>query len=153
MDTCIFSSLCSALHYLQFEDITLQVDDLKFKILKEEKNKLYQNAMGLVTQFVNSESSAYFRKDTIIQKIENSDTFDLLDHAIRKPNILYHVVICGDDGAENHAICVVNNYIFDGNYSNALRLSKKSLDAACQSNFIGIASGYKYLLPRIHYHK
>ena len=37
LDTCIFSSLCSALHYLQLEDIALQVDDLKFKILKEEK--------------------------------------------------------------------------------------------------------------------
>ena len=29
LDTCVFSSLSSALYYLQFEDVALQIDDLK----------------------------------------------------------------------------------------------------------------------------
>jgi hypothetical protein len=151
MDTCIFASICSALYYLKFEDVAYQIDTLKMNLLKESSPVLYGNLIKTITQFIKSESPDYFRKCLEIQKIEYCDSFDLLDHATRKPNILYHVVIESEDGAGNHSICVVHKWIFDGNYTNALPLSKQNLDNCCgDSIYVGISTGYKYFLPKTH---
>jgi hypothetical protein len=147
-DTCVFSSISSALYYLQYEDVALQIDNYKVKLLiAKGELMIHENIMAMVVRFINTESSEKFRKETDILKIEYPQNFDVLDHCSRKPNILYHVVIRCDDGAENHAICIVHNLIFDGNYTNALSLSRENLNACCDSVYRGIAMGYKYLLP------
>ena len=54
-----------------------------------------------------------------------------------------------EDESENHAIAVVHNWIFDGNYSNARILSQENLNDTCgDSHFLGIAAGYKYIFKR-----
>jgi hypothetical protein len=146
-DTCVFSSISSALYYLEFEDVALQIDDYKNKLIAEGKIMINENLMATVVRFINSQTTEKFRKRTDIMKIEYPHNFDVLDHCRRKPNILYHVVIRCDDGAENHAICIVHNLIFDGNHSNALPLSMENLNACCDSVFKGISIGYKYFLP------
>ena len=78
-------------------------------------------------------------------RIRDPKAFDLIANALRDPNVLYHVVISGDDGSSNHCICVYNNFIFDGNYTKAWRFSKKSLYQCLNSDYAGIECGYMYL--------
>jgi hypothetical protein len=143
-DSCVFSSLSSALHYLKYEDVALQVDEFKNEFYNSLSAFNFETITEQVVQFLQTTSYQYFRKECEIQRILNPQSFDLIDHCTRKPNILYHVVLISEDGGENHAICVVHGWIFDGNYTNARRLSKANLNASCDSTFIGIASGYKY---------
>lgn len=145
-DTCVFSSLSSALHYLEYQDIALQIDDLKKTLMKEKYATIFENLMGQVHAFLHDKSYPYFRKACVISKLTNCENFDLLVEASKKPKNLYHVVLRSEDGAENHAICVVNNFIFDGNYTNAKKLSLESLNTSCgDSPFDGVASGYKFI--------
>lgn len=144
-DTCVFSSLSSALFYLDYTDVALQIDEYKETIMTEMFAESFENMMGKITNFIHDESWPYFRRVCLTTKITQCQDFNLIDEATKKPNVLYHVVLISEDGAENHAICVIDNYIFDGNYSNALKLSQENLNASCDSTFLGIAAGYKYI--------
>ena len=145
-DTCVFSSLSSALFYLQYEDVALHIDDFKLKIMKEEFYESFENLMGKITDFIrNDPFFGNFRKKCERRKIIHCEKFDLIEECNKKPNMLHHVVIISKDGGENHAICIVHNLIFDGNFTNALPLSQEYLNKSCDSTYLGIASGYKYI--------
>ena len=145
-DTCVFASLSSALFYLQYEDVALHIDDFKLKIMKEEFYESFENLMGKITDFIrNDPFFGNFRKKCERRKIIHCEKFDLIEECNKKPNMLHHVVIISKDGGENHAICIVHNLIFDGNFTNALPLSQEYLNKSCDSTYLGIASGYKYI--------
>jgi hypothetical protein len=144
-DTCVFSSLSSALHYLQYQDVALRIDDFKLKIMKEQFDNSFENLMGRITGYIHDDKCfGSFRKQCERKKITHCANYDLIIECKKKQNVLHHVVTISQDGGENHAICVVHNLIFDGNFSNALPLSQEYLDIACNSTYLGIASGYKY---------
>ena len=63
----------------------------------------------------------------------------------KKPNIIYHVVLRSNDGDETHAVAIVHNLIFDGNFTNAMPLSQQNLDIICNTQYIGVVEGYKYI--------
>jgi hypothetical protein len=145
-DTCVFASICSALHYLEYEDVALQVDKYKQECMENSYFESFENLMGKVTSFLHDKSWPYFRQISYIKKISDPEKFDLIEEATKNPNILFHVVLVSKDGGENHSVCVINNWIFDGNYTNARKLSQANLDASCgMSQFLGIARGYKYI--------
>lgn len=153
-DTCVFASICSALHYLKFEDVALQVDEYKKSIMSSLYYESFENLMGKVTSFLHDKSWSYFQKICYIKKISDPDQFDLVKEATKKPNTLFHVVLFSKDGGENHAVCIVNNWIFDGNYTNARNLCQANLDASCgMSPFLGIVSGYKYIFANSSHEK
>jgi hypothetical protein len=145
-DTCVFSSLSSALFYLQYEDVALQIDNFKLKIMKEEFYESFENLMGRITDYIHNDPFfGIFRKKCDRRKIIYCEKFNLIEECNKKHNVLHHVVIISKDGGENHAICVVHNLIFDGNFTNALPLSQEYLNKSCDSTYLGIASGYKYI--------
>ena len=144
-DTCVFASIGSAIYWMEMEDVALQIDDYRRKVLTDLYQSSFENLMGLLVNFLKSECHLYFRKRYLIQKILNPSTFDLLKNAREKPNILYHVVLFADDGSANHAVAIINHWIFDGNYMHALKLSRANLDKSCKSKYIGIHNGYKYI--------
>ena len=144
-DTCVFASLSSALYYLQYEDVALQIDDFKKKIMKEQFHESFENLMGRITGFVHDDKYfSSFRQQCEIKKISHCTNYDLIQECKKRVNVLHHVVIISQDGGENHAICVVHNLIFDGNYTHALPLSQEYLNKSCDSTYLGIASGYRY---------
>jgi hypothetical protein len=79
-----------------------------------------------------------------LSKIRNAGEFDLIEAARNHPNTLYHVVLVGTDGSENHCVAIFNNFIFDGNYTHAWRFAQSSLDECIDSTFIGINDGYSF---------
>ena len=144
-NTCAFTSLCSALHYMKFEDVSIQLDDYKIEFLQNDYYERFYNIMGVVTNFIQEKAYLEFRQQYKVIKIGIKSEFDLLQEATKSPDTLYHVVLRSSDGAESHAVCIYNNWIFDGNFTNALSLTKENLTKACDSEFIGIHYGYMYI--------
>jgi arsenate reductase-like glutaredoxin family protein len=147
-DTCVFSSLSSALYYMKYEEIAYQVDEYKKKIMKEMYQTSFENLMGRITEHMIRNTSDYFKKECEIKKISDCEHFNLLEESNRRPNVLYHVVLISQDGGENHSVCVIHNLIFDGNFTNALPLSQDYLNKSCDSVFLGIATGYRYIFKK-----
>src|SRR5688500_13665007 len=49
-------------------------------------------------------------------------------------NSMVVVTLRGSDGQEDHCVTVFGKWIFDSNFTNALPLTKESLDLCCSSN-------------------
>ncbi len=105
----------------------------------------FENLMATITTHIHDDPYySAFRKKCEIRKISNCAEFDLLKECQERESVLYHVAIISKDGGENHAICVVQNWIFDGNYTHAWRFAQSSLDECIDSTFIGINDGYSF---------
>ena len=79
-----------------------------------------------------------------LKKIKNKN-FDILKES--RNYLLCIVGLRSSDGKTDHAICVVNDWIFDSNYEKALPLNEKSLNICCSSDdrnstFVEITRGY-----------
>jgi hypothetical protein len=144
-NTCVFVSIANALHYLQFEDVALQIDDEKRKVMKKSYRENFERLMEYVANFLNTLCYETFRKTYTVKKITDTKYFNIIESGKQKPNILYHVVLRSIDGGETHAVAVVHNYIFDGNFTHAMPLTQLSLDKICDSKFVGVVEGYKYI--------
>jgi hypothetical protein len=143
-DTCLFTSLSSVLHFMEYEDVAFQIDELKIDFMKNHYKDDFEIIMGVIVCFVQQKSYDYFRTNYDFRRIKSPITMNLISTCQQMQETMYHVVLRSDDGAQNHAVCIYKNWIFDGNFSNALPLSKESLDRCCDSNFVGIAQGYYY---------
>ena len=130
---------------MKFEDVSIQLDDYKIEFLQNDYYERFYNIMGVVTNFIQEKAYLEFRQQYKVIKIGIKTEFDLLQEATKSPDTLYHVVLRSSDGAESHAVCIYNNWIFDGNFTNALSLTKENLTKACDSEFIGIHYGYMYI--------
>jgi hypothetical protein len=62
---------------------------------------------------------------------KSTKTFDLLKS---KSGELIMACLRGADGMEDHCITVYDRWIFDSNFSQALSLTKNSLDLCCSSD-------------------
>ena len=144
-NTCVFVSIANALHYLQFEDVALQVDNEKRRIMKEGFRDNFERLMMHVSNYLNTQSHQYFRSKYCVNRLIETNKFNLIESGKKKPNIIYHVVLRSKDGSETHAVAVVHSLIFDGNFANAMPLSQQNLDIICNSRFIGVVEGYKYI--------
>jgi hypothetical protein len=78
--------------------------------------------------------------------IKYAANFDLLKSASSNPKHLYHVVLRGEDGSECHCVAVYNNYIFDGNFFHAWKLTHDNLSECIDSKYENIARGNMYVL-------
>ena len=84
-DTCVFSSLSSALFYLNYTDVALQIDEFKEKIMEEMFAESFENMMGKITNYIHEESYPYFRKVCSISKITPCNDFNLIEEATKNP--------------------------------------------------------------------
>lgn len=145
-NTCVFTSMSSALHYMGYEDMAVTVDNFKSDYMERHYLDGFQNMIGVVANFLANSSLKFFRQKFNMRKIKHCPRFNLLEKCSEDTNTLYHVVLRSSDGAANHSVCIIHKWIFDGNFSNALTLNKKNLDLSCDSNFVGIHSGHFYYL-------
>ena len=97
--------------------------------MKDKFHESFENLMGRITGYVHDDKYfGSFRKQCEIKKITHCANYDLIQECNKRENVLHHVVIISQDGGENHAICIVHNFIFDGNYTHALPLSQEYLN-------------------------
>ena len=148
-DNCVFTSMASVLSYMGFETLAEFVMQYEKEFVKTQyTNDIYSAVMGLTNHKIVSFKQKDFNRKYQLCRIRNHEEFDLIETATKNPNILYHVVLEGSDGSENHCVCVFNNFIFDANYTHAWKLEQSSLDECIDCTFIGINDGYMYI-PRM----
>ena len=81
----------------------------------------------------------------MVKKIKKKKFFDPLN-----PPETYLMCVVGvrsEDGKADHAITIVNQWIFDANLEKALPLTKASLDVCCStddrnSQYVGVVHGW-----------
>ena len=145
-DNCVFASIASALSYMGYSTISTLIWKYESEFTKTQFQK---NTYGSVVQILHDKIGSYnikdFNQNYQLRRITEPDKFNLVEMGKLNPNILYHVVLVGSDGSENHCVCVFDNFIFDGNYTHAWILEQESLNECIDSTFVGISYGYMYI--------
>ena len=145
-DTCVFASIASAIHYMGYTDVAFGIK--QFEILYQDtkyENNYYEHILGKLVRNIAALGIKRFNRGFQIQKIKKPNKFDIIEYATMQPDILFHVVLCGKNCSAHHCICIVNNLIFDGNYTNALPLSQESLNLCVDDIYLCIENGFKYV--------
>jgi hypothetical protein len=146
-DTCVFSSIASAIYGMGFNELAFQISEFQKEFIKTQyDDDKYVRVMGILNRKIATFRCNQYNRMYQIRKIKYPPGFDLLSSGKLNPATLYHVVLRGIDGTANHCICVYNNFIFDGNYTHAWLLSQESLDECIDCEYVGIASGYMHIL-------
>ena len=145
-DNCVFASIASALSYMGFELLASMIWKYEEEFVKTQfLNDTYGSVVRIVNETIGSFKFKSFNQKYQLRKIGAPDMFNLIEFGKQNPRILYHVVLMGSDGSENHCVSVFNNYIFDGNYTHAWILQQESLNECIDSTFIGICCGYMHV--------
>jgi hypothetical protein len=144
LDTCVFASLASAVHYMNFHDLALKIKEYEQYYIDHKFEMKYEKIMSILNDKIGYMNEKLFYKQYHLKKIHNPENVDIIEEGKNNPSTLYHVVIKGDDLSQNHCISIYNNWIFDGNIYNTMNLEKKYLNLSVNCNYIGSVSGYKY---------
>jgi hypothetical protein len=143
-DTCVFASMSSALDYMEFTTLAYIVNKFEKEYIRFKLKHNYEKIMGTLNYELVKTGDKKFNKTYEKIRIRNIKDFNILHEASLHVDDLYHVVIKGEDGSQNHCVAIINKWIFDGNYVNALPLSQESLDECIDNKFIGIKAGVQY---------
>jgi hypothetical protein len=142
-NVCVFTSLSSVLFHLGLHEEASLIDDYRRNnfstIMKDNSHRI----MECVLEFIQKDHRFYnFKLNYMWKKLTSSH--DLLKADVPIGDFRW-VSLWSDDGSMNHAIAVTDNWIFDGNCSNALKLSTESLDECCvDSSFEAIRKGFHF---------
>ena len=143
-DTCVFASISSALHYMNYCNVAIFVNHLEDNYVDDKYANNYQKIIGILNYEIMKMGDKIFQTNYQLVKIKTPNEFNIIEEAMKHQEDLFHVVIKGEDCSENHCIAIINKWIFDGNYVNALPLTQASLDECINNKFVGIQSGYRY---------
>lgn len=138
--SCVFSSLISAMHYINDH----QSRDL---LMDKLPNSLSATCLA-AEECINRESYAavLLNKHGKYQSL-NMKNFNILsDHSIW-PTLC---ILKGSDGSISHSITVVENFIFDSSVGRAMELTRQNLDWCCGSDyqdvyFVCIEKAYRFI--------
>jgi hypothetical protein len=138
--TCATSSMACAMAFLGYQDEAAAVfqfgeKDANNETSTESSSRILERMIQFIQRNLKSFNRALGHK-----KLPR-------DHDILIPgekNNLCIVVLRSADGATNHAVATVNEWIFDANEDYAMPLSQDSLNECCCSRFISIAYGYNF---------
>jgi len=122
-NTCILASLINAMHYMndtRARDIL--VENIGKSISHGEYGKHSKTRRGFCAVIMNDFVTGYITKCL--------PHFDILNDRCIWPTLC---ILKGTDDGINHAITVVENFIFDGNSDVALPLTRENLDWCCAS--------------------
>ena len=147
IDNCVYVSIANALNYMEYDELALKVMKYGETVLQNQAlyEETFEKSLNLLHNEIGNMKVRCFNRAFKLTRIRNAPEFDLMYFAKNNPNYLIHVVIVGKDCSQNHCVSIYNGYIFDGNYTNAWILSKKSLSECIDSEFACIQKGYLYV--------
>jgi len=123
-NSCVFTSLVNALHYIgDYVARDVLMRHLPLSLDPSNFTEYANTRCGMANRVFNDNVRGY-----TIKKEENIDILMMNDDVWPKLCVLR-----GDDGSTSHAVTVVENYIFDGSCPHAIPLNKKNLDWCCSS--------------------
>ncbi len=131
--TCLISSLCSALHWLGLEDKAEQVfkEGLKHVNAPDQPKKI----SVMMGRHLASLMSLKVRKGNDILNPSNWTIYPRM------------VVLCAKDGGCEHGVTICGGLLFDSTYKTALPLTRENLDWSCINGYECVNRGYDFKEP------
>jgi hypothetical protein len=109
---------------------------------KEYLDNFFQIDLCIINHLLKTKDYLKIQRNYEIVKIEKN--YNIYENHVSKDDIRL-VVLAGDDGSENHAICIVDKYIFDSNCKYALNFNEEGLNECCSGHlFHHIVRGYHF---------
>jgi len=140
--TCLYRGLASALYYLQFKNeahqlahqqIALEAEGMPLNMSVKILYEKLENILPSIGRVLKANHLSTNRKWTI-------ELNDLFSDLSKYPTVILPL---GSDGSINHAVCVVDDLIFDSTQSVAMKLCQESLDWICGNKCIGIYGAFR----------
>jgi hypothetical protein len=123
-NSCIFNSLVNALHYINdYEARDLVLVELNKSLEYVEYRDVAKTRRAFAAYVMN-----YCVKGYTAKLLTN---LNVLTDRTMWPTLC---ILKGDDNSTNHAVTIVENYIFDSNNSYALPLNESTLDWCCSGD-------------------
>lgn len=143
--SCCFYSLCSSLDYLNYNDEAKRLRKYRDYFFKKEYlNNFFQIDFCIIEHIKCTNEYLKLQANFEIIKIEQD--YDIFETDVNVCDIRL-LVLAGEDGSENHAVCIIDKYIFDSNCKYALDFNIEGLNECCSGkNFHHIVRGF-------HFHK
>jgi hypothetical protein len=135
---CLFFSIASALNYLGHSSLAFRIGSARCG----------QDIQGW--DFVGNMMKTRSAKEQQLFKYRRLTNVELLEWNLFKDAPKFHLCALGvmsSDGKTDHAIAIVNKWIFDANFERGLPLTVKSLNLCCSSSgrpttFVKVTRGY-----------
>jgi len=133
--TCLITSLASLLYFVNSREHASELFNSKGCI--QEQTNVWEQLQIYLTQL-----SGLLK----LQKIDYSH------QNFKKINPEIPIITClrASNGKEDHTVTIYKNWIFDGNFIQALALQKESLDICCSTNdesFLYESMLHTYIIP------
>ena len=142
LDTCLSSSIASALHFLGKPQEAKAISSYGDSLVR---NGSPPNLMNLVVQYTSKILGKYqpHRLD------KECACLLKLSHEQKKNCLCIAVVLEASDGDCQHAVTVVDDWVFEANAKTALRLCRETLDWCCggTSLYFQAHRAYGFMLP------
>jgi hypothetical protein len=148
IDNCIFASLASVLHYMNYESLAFRVWEIQKEFQNTSFDAKSNNLLHDVGKKIYASGFRDFNRFYQMVRIKAPEKFNLLEFGKCNTTTLLHVVPIGKDKSANHCIAIYKNFIFDGNYTHAWPLSNESLYKILKTDYRGIDYGYMYIKKR-----
>jgi hypothetical protein len=139
-NSCIFNSLVNALHYINdYEARDLVLVELNKSLEYVEYRDVAKTRRAFAAYVMN-----YCVKGYTAKLLTN---LNVLTDRTMWPTLC---ILKGDDNSTNHAVTIVENYIFDSNNSYALPLNESTLDWCCSGDtgaavkFVCVPLAYRF---------
>ena len=137
--TCLFHSFASALHYVGLQDTALVVANNADRFSMDSKDALtsWKGIIGIMER-----ECRWLQPNRI-----SSNNHPILTDISPYPTL---VSLQANDGGIEHAVTVVDNWIFDSNCTRALPLTQDNLDHCCSTKeskgkFKRVFHGYRFM--------
>ena len=143
--SCCFYSLCSSLDYLKYYDEAKRLRKYRDYFFKKEYLDNFFQIDFCIIEHIKC-TNAYLELRTNYEIIKIEKDYDIFENHVSVCDIRL-LVLAGEDGSENHAVCIIDKFIFDSNCKHALDFNEKGLNECCSGkNFHHIVRGF-------HFHK
>jgi hypothetical protein len=146
--SCVFKSISSALHFLEFLDEAQYIDVCCNNYFLD--SNLYTKYCHRIIQYVymdiiRKDKKVFHKFNQTYKCVKLMKQHDILNDCVEEKEIRW-IVMQQKDGSTNHCIAIVSGFIFDSNQSVAMKLSKENLDMYYE--YISVERGYHFILRR-----
>jgi hypothetical protein len=140
-NSCVFNSLGNALHYINdyhgrdavFDQLNKSLDYSEYREFAKTRRKFAAYVMNFCVKGYNAKLLT---------------NLDVLNDRTMWPTLC---ILKGDDNSTNHAVTIVEDYIFDSNNSYALPLNESTLNWCCSGDtaesevkFVSVPFAYRF---------
>jgi hypothetical protein len=133
--TCVFNGMASALHFMGMKNTASKLNAQARNSLKQQENR---KKIELIVKVLQANEPHLLRQKKVYTMKKPIDP--LVDRS-GSPTLM---ILESIDGACNHSVTVVGNWIFDSNEERALPLCIEALNKCAPPGYVGVVYGVRF---------